>query len=173
MLHISSAGSYFFLSSIMVFGNKYLLKTWNFNYPIALILAQTVLTIAVLYITNKYKKVIIINNLFNFKHSLKTLIDNYKYQFLTALFYSLHSITALMALTGLNIPMYATFKRCTPLANLCLSFFLFKNTSSGSVGDRKYQILINASIVSMTAGAIIAGFGDLKFNFNSYSNLVF
>jgi len=96
-------------------------------------------------------------------------LDSYKYQFLTALFYSLHSITALKALTGLNIPMYATFKRCTPLANLCLSFFLFEKTSKKSDGDRKYHFLINASIISMTVGAIIAGFGDLKFDFNSYS----
>ena len=94
----------------------------------------------------------------------------YKYQFLTALFYSLHSITALKALTGLNIPMYATFKRCTPIVNLGLSFVLFKTNSSGAKsGSGVNKMLINGSILFMTLGAIIAGFGDLKFDFNSYS----
>lgn len=159
MLHIPSAASYFFLSSAMVFGNKYLLNAWNFNYPIALILMQTLITIAALYFVNNHAKIIVIKNIIiseNFK--------DLKYQFLTALFYSLHSITALKALTGLNIPMYATFKRCTPLVNLFLSFYMFDNKAQ--VQSRK--ILINTSIVMMTIGAIIAGFGDLKFDLNSY-----
>lgn len=104
MLHIPSAVVYFILSSVMVFGNKYLLDTWNFNYPIFLIFVQIIVTVFFLASSNRFL------NLFNTRDFFKN-IKSLKYQLLTALFYSLHSVTALKALVGLNIPMYATFKR--------------------------------------------------------------
>jgi hypothetical protein len=104
MLHIPSAIVYFFLSSIMVFGNKYLINQWQFNYPIFLILTQILITLAGLLSINLKLNLFDTNDLFSKVKSLR-------YQLLTALFFSLHSITALKSLVGLNIPMYATFKR--------------------------------------------------------------
>lgn len=160
MLHIPSATSFFFLSSMMVFGNKYLLTIWGFDFPIILIFIQTIVTLFSLYLVNRRLNIIKINNIFKEDFSIK----NFKYQYLTALFYSLHTITALKALTGLNIPMYATFKRCGPLFNLMLSYVLFVKQDSNNAKKN----IINLSIIMMTIGAIIAGFGDLKFDLKSY-----
>lgn len=164
MLHIPSASVYFFLSSIMVFGNKYLLSTWEFDYPIALIILQSLLTLSMLHMFNDQFKLITVQSMF----SKANIEQSLKYQFLTALFYSIHSITSLKALTGLNIPMYATFKRCGPLINLLLSYVLFEQKKSLSKGAEEYKTKINIAIVFMTGGAILAGFGHLKFDLNAY-----
>lgn len=161
MLHIPSASIYFFLSSIMVFGNKYLINEWGFNYPVALISIQSILTLVSLYLISKYTSFIKIE-LFSIANS-----DKLYYQFLTALFYSLHSITALTALSGLNIPIYATFKRCGPLVNLILSYIMFQKKSADKEAT-DIQKKINLSIFFMTIGAITAGFGHLKFDPHSY-----
>lgn len=166
MLHIQSASVYFFLSSIMVFGNKYLLTTWEFDYPIALIVLQSLLTLTILHLFNEKFKLITLQNMF----SRANIEESLKYQFLTALFYSVHSITSLKALTGLNIPMYATFKRCGPLVNLLLSFVLFEQKKSISQEAEVYKNKINMAIVCMTGGAILAGFGHLKFDLHAYCN---
>lgn len=164
MLHIPSAICYFFLSTIMVFGNKYLLNTWSFDYPITLILSQTLLTVFALYKAKNIFK-IKIENVFDSQH-----ISSMKYQIFTALFYSLHSITALKALSGLNIPMYATFKRCAPLVNLIIQRFYFNKPNQNRQGGHATKILLNGSIILMTVGAVIAGLGDLTFDLKTYGN---
>ena len=151
----------------MVFGNKYLLSTWEFDYPIALIILQSLLTLIILHWFNDQFKLITVGKMF----SKSNIQESLNYQFLTALFYSVHSITSLKALNGLNIPMYATFKRCGPIVNLLLSYMLFKNDKPSSVEARAYKTKINAAIVCMTAGAILAGFGHLKFDLNAYCKL--
>lgn len=67
--------------------------------------------------------------------------------------------------------MYATFKRCGPLVNLLLSFVLFEQKKSISKEAEVYKKKINVSIVCMTGGAILAGFGHLKFDLHAYCNL--
>ena len=162
MLHIPSAAAYCALSSVMVFLNKFLLNSYAFNYPIVLILLQTIITVCSLDAFNRYKRILNTKDVFK---NVQTL----KYQILTALFFALHSITALNALAGLNIPMYATFKRCTPLVNLILSMFLFNKPKAANQSKQfNHKYLINISIVLMTFGAILAGIGDLKFDLNSY-----
>jgi solute carrier family 35 protein len=83
---------------------------------------------------------------------------------LIALFYSLHSVLSLKALSGLNIPIYIMFKRCTPLANLILSIFVFKNAET----RKKHSRNIILSILMMTFGVVLASVGDLEFDLYSY-----
>ena len=166
MLHMPSAISFFCLSTFMVFANKYLLITWEFDYPITLILAQSILTVSSLCMA---KKIVKINT------EITLLSRNFnlvKYQAFTALFYSLHSITALKALSGLNIPMYATLKRCAPLVNLIIQCLFFNKTNDYQDNNYKTKFLLNGSIVIMTVGAVIAGFGSLTFDLKTYGKII-
>ena len=43
-----------------------------------------------------------------------------------SLSFALHSTLSLMALHGMNIPMYGALKRCTPLVNLIFSVTILK-----------------------------------------------
>lgn len=178
MLHIPSALFYSLTSIIMVFGNKFLLNYWNFDCIIFLILTELILNVLCISFLN-YRNG---HGIFNFQ--LKR--DHVKYQLLSAFFYCLHSVLSLKALNGLNIPVYTIFKRCTPLANLVLSCFLFNNQakpdkrkpdetslespSSNSIEQRnkKHSRQITMAILAMTSGVVIAGLGDLNFEFYSY-----
>ena len=154
MLHIESAICYGVLSSIMIFANKYLLDYWAFNYPIFLVLAQIFVTVLIAFV---YDKGLI------YELNLNKIQEN-KYYFLIAFFYSLHSITALKALKGLNIPIYATFKRMNPLINLILSFFMFKEQYNNKKAHSHIFNKVNLCILLMAIGVILAGMGDLKFD---------
>jgi solute carrier family 35 protein len=173
MLHIPSALFYSLTSIFMVFGNKFLLNYWNFDCIIFLILTELILNVICISVIN-YRKG---QGLFGFQ--IKN--DRIKYQFLSAFFYCLHSVLSLKALDGLNIPVYTIFKRCTPLASLVLSCFLFKNKRrpheesietpvSNSIEQRykNHSRQITMAILAMTSGVVIAGLGDLNFEFYSY-----
>jgi solute carrier family 35 protein len=100
-------------------------------------------------------------------HSLFDILkqpSEYKYHLLVVFFNCFHSVLALKALNGLNIAMYAMFKRCTPLVNLMISFFIFNNIKL----DNEHSMKVIASILSITVGVIIAGLGDIAFDLNSY-----
>ena len=165
MLHIPSALFYGTMSIMMVFGNKYLLSNLHFNNPIFLILAEMILNIVF---------ILTLNHLV-FKDSEQKINTNvlleffqkpadFKYHLLVALFYCAHSVLSLKALNGLNIPMYVMFKRCTPLVNLFISYFVLKNFSLDSEHHKKIVL----SVIMITIGVIIAGIGDLDPDLESY-----
>jgi solute carrier family 35 len=163
MLHIRSVVCYGFLSFSMVFINKFLLDKWKFDYPIFLILTQMLMNICVVLATKMREK--------KFTEIIDSIKKNIKYEILVAIFYSLHAVTALKALKNMNIPMYTIFKRCTPIVNLMLSLYLHKHPVDGTlenVKNNKIQTQINISIVAMTVGVLIAGYGDLGFSLSGY-----
>lgn len=167
MLHLPSAIFYGLMSTIMVFSNKYLFSEWNFKSPIFLILVQMFSNLILIFMYNSSSK--ISHNLkidTNVKKLVKvdSKIANHSnilsLRFLIAIFYSLHSVLSLKALSGLNIPIYIMFKRCTPFVNLVLSIFVFKNTET----KKRHSKKIIFSIMMMTMGVVIASIGDLEFD---------
>ncbi|KAA0185914.1 hypothetical protein HAZT_HAZT007081 [Hyalella azteca] len=78
-----------------------------------------------------------------------------------SLFCAMHGVLSLYALSGLNIPMYGTLKRCTPLVNLLLSVVLLKKGVP--------SCLLTSSILLITAGCIIAAVGDLAYDAYAYT----
>ena len=75
--------------------------------------------------------------------------------------FATHSSLSLIALHGMNIPMYGAIKRCTPLVNLVLSVVILKKAMPSA--------LLIASIALITAGAFVASLGDLQFEPYAYS----
>ena len=69
-------------------------------------------------------------------------------------------ISALFALNGMNIPMYNAMRRCVPIANLLLGvLFLRIRPTRG----------ITLSVLTITAGTLVAAFGDLNFDSTAYT----
>ena len=75
--------------------------------------------------------------------------------------FATHSSLSLIALHGMNIPMYGAIKRCTPLVNLVLSVVILKKAMPSA--------LLISSIALITAGAFVASLGDLQFEPYAYS----
>nr|XP_032828643.1 solute carrier family 35 member D3 [Petromyzon marinus] len=65
----------------------------------------------------------------------------------------LHSTLTLLSLRGLSLPTYVVFKRCLPLVTLALGAALLR-------GGRP-TLGVVASVVVTTAGAVLAGIGDV------------
>ncbi|RNA12460.1 UDP-sugar transporter -like protein [Brachionus plicatilis] len=105
-----------------------------------------------------------IKQLFHFDSKIANNSKMFSLRILIAVFYSLHSVLSLKALSGLNIPIYIMFKRCTPFVNLVLSIFVFQNTET----KKRHSKNIIISILMMTMGVVIASIGDLEFDFFSY-----
>lgn len=169
MLHLPSAIFYGSMSTVMVFSNKYLFSQWNFNSPIFLILVQMFSNLLLIFLFNYSPKIsqnfkidTNIKKLFQFDYKNKSKVFNLR--ILIALFYSLHSVLSLKALSGLNIPIYIMFKRCTPFVNLVLSIFVFQNTET----KKRHSKNIILSILMMTIGVVVASIGDLEFDLFSY-----
>lgn len=132
MLHLPSALFYSSMSIFMVFFNKCIISIWDFNNPNLLILLEMLLNILIVHLINFHqtRRSSVSKSPFasNLTLNLGFRFDSYsKYQYLTVVFYCFHSVLSLMALSGLNIPMYVMFKRCVPLMNLLISIFIFKN----------------------------------------------
>ena len=196
MLHVPSALFYGFISTFMVFGNKYLLSVWSFRYPITLILLEMSLNmICISFYNAKFKSpsksikfspsnVNLNTDGNNNQNSIKITMSpepepesrstKRLYHILTAVAYSAHSVTSLKALSSMNIPMYVIFKRMVPLVNLLLSFVLFNDNSNGSSSSanshasKMHSRKIYLSISIMTLGVVIAGAGDIGFDPRAY-----
>ena len=82
-------------------------------------------------------------------------------EFLPAsLTFALHSTLSLIALHGMNIPMYGAIKRCCPLVNLILSVIVLKKPRPSA--------LLSSSIGIITLGAMLAALGDIQFDQYAY-----
>jgi solute carrier family 35 protein len=166
MLHVESAVFYGIMSTLMVFGNKHLLTNLNFNNPIFIVMTEMMLNVIVIIVLNRT----VFSKYIDLKINTKTVYEfmqkpvTYKYHYLVILFYCLHSVLSLKALNGLNIPIYIMFKRCTPLLNLFISIFVFKNFNIENAHSRK----IILSIVLITFGVILGSIGDLDPDIDSY-----
>ena len=126
-------------SASMAFINKAVLTTYKFDFPIFLVVTQMLVAVIVL-------EGLRLTNIISLPKY--TLERGYSF-FLPSLFYALHSVLALWALSGMNIPMYGVLKRCGPLVILLLGTFLLKKG--------KPPCIVITSICGMTMGCIIAG----------------
>ena len=78
-----------------------------------------------------------------------------------SLSFATHSTLSLIALHGMNIPMYGAIKRCTPLVNLVLSVVILRRPFPSP--------LLTFSIALITVGVFIASLGDLSFDGHAYT----
>lgn len=148
---ISVAIFYFICSISMNFLNKAVVSSYNFNYPFTIMACQMIMTIVFLDLL---------------RLSGYIQVQGYSLQegaeFLPAsLSFSLHSTLSLIALHGMNIPMYGALKRCTPLVNLVLSVVVLKKPFPSP--------LLVTSVGVITVGVFIASLGDLEFDGHAYT----
>ena len=139
MGHLLAALAYGFMSVFMTFVNKTMLDTYKFDYPFFIMLSQMVFTVIIFELLRLAGVIKL--------HSY-TLARGKSF-FLPSLFYGLHSVLALSALTNMNIPMYSLMKRCTPFATLFLGVIVLnKNLPS---------CRLVCSVAMITGGCVIAG----------------
>ena len=137
--HLLAALAYGSTSVFMTFVNKTVLDTYKFDYPFFIMLAQMVFTVVLLELLR-----------------LGGLIKLHSYTFtrgksffLPSLFYGLHSVLALSALTNMNIPMYSLMKRCTPFVTLFLGIVVLNKSLP--------SCRLVCSVAMITGGCVIAG----------------
>ena len=145
------AAFYFTCSISMNFLNKAVVSSYNFNYPFFIMACQMVVTVIVLDLMRLLRLIKLP------PYSLKEGVD-----FLPcSLSFALHSTLSLIALHGMNIPMYGALKRCTPLVNLVLSVVVLKRAVP--------SVLLSSSVCIIAIGAFVASLGDFQFDLHSYT----
>ncbi|XP_062598606.1 uncharacterized protein LOC134260038 [Saccostrea cucullata] len=135
----------------MAFINKALMTSFEFDYPVFIMVMQMLFTITLLEVL-----------------SCVNLIDMPRYTLqrgksfaLPAFFYGVNSVLGLSALSHMNVAMYGVLKRCVPLVTMFLSVAVLRKPVPS-----KTTIL---SVILLTMGCVIAGYGDLKFNWLAYT----
>ena len=89
-------------------------------------------------------------------------ISNAKKCLPVSLIFCVNTVLALLALGGMNIPMYNALRRCGPIAILMLSpCFIRQETNRNII----------FSVVMITFGTFLAGWGDLEFDFTAYGRV--
>lgn len=141
---------YGFCSASMAFANKAVLSSYNFDYPFFLVTCQMVFAIILLESLRLAGGTSLVK--FTFERGRSFILPS--------IFYAIHSVLSLSALSGMNIPMYGVIKRCSPVVILFLSAILLKK------GWPQFSIIMSVSLITM--GCIIAGYGDLAFDPNAY-----
>ncbi|CAK8696289.1 unnamed protein product [Clavelina lepadiformis] len=137
-------------SCSMNFINKFVLTSWSFNQPAILLLGQLPLLSLVLRVLKASGKIELVT------YDLKTA----KSCALLSVLYCANSVIALVALSGMNVPMYNALRRCIPLASMLLGYFVF---------TKRPTFNIFMSIIVITIGAAVAASGDLNFHLKSYA----
>lgn len=147
---LSSAVVYGAISLSIGFLNKAVVSEYEFNFPLFILGCQMMLTLCVLEILQ-----------LSGKFSLPVItFASIRMFALPSFCYSLHATLSLVALEGMNIPMYAAVKRCTPLVNLILSVTYLKKPVPSP--------MIISSVLIITVGCLIAGMSDPTFNAYAY-----
>ncbi|XP_045605830.1 uncharacterized protein [Procambarus clarkii] len=147
---LSAAVLYGVLSLSMAFLNKAVISQYKFNFPFFILSCQMMLTLIILEVMRALGK-------FGLPSITMAAVKMFAFP---AFCYSLHAILSLVALAGMNIPMYGAVKRCTPLVNLVLAVTYLRKPMPSS--------LVITSIVTITIGCLIAGMGDPSFNGFAY-----
>jgi len=146
----SAAAFYAVISISTTFFNKAVLTVYDFKYPNFILLSQHLFTLVFLE-TLKF---------FGAINYPKPELQKCKELLPISLLYSLNVGVALTALENMNIPMYGVLKRLTIFIVLIGERILLKKSSST-------KVKISVSII--VSGAIVAGIGDLTFDFYSYT----
>ena len=126
-------------STSMAFINKILMTTYGFNFQFVLMFVQMAFTTFVLELLRGTGRV-----------SLPRYTLARGISFLTpSVIYAVHSVLALHALSGMNIPMYGVVKRCGPLVTLFLSSIILKKGAPSAN--------VVTAVMLITTGCLIAG----------------
>ncbi|KAH3862419.1 putative UDP-sugar transporter DDB_G0278631 [Dreissena polymorpha] len=148
---VSSAVLYGASSVAIVYVNKLLMTSFSFDYPVFIMASQMTFTILLLELLS----------LINIINMPKYTLERAKMFALPALFYGVNSVLALSALSNMNPAMYGVLKRCVPVVTLLMSVVIFKKG-----WPSRLTIL---SVLMLTLGCVVAGYGDLKFNMLAYT----
>ncbi|XP_034314453.2 uncharacterized protein [Magallana gigas] len=135
----------------MAFINKALMTTLEFDFPVFIMVIQMVFTITLL-------EVLSCVNLINLP---RYTIQRGKSFALPAFFYGVNSVLGLSALSHMNVAMYGVLKRCVPLVTMFLSVVVLKKSHPTRA--------TTLSVILLTMGCVVAGYGDLKFNWLAYT----
>ncbi|XP_060064183.1 uncharacterized protein LOC132544582 [Ylistrum balloti] len=135
----------------MAFINKTLMTTFEFDFPVFIMVMQMLFTICVLELLS----------ILNLIQLPKYTLQRGKMFSLPALFYGVNSILGLNALGYMNVAMYGVLKRCVPLATMFLSVLILKK------GFPSRPTI--AAVLLITGGCVIASYGDLKFTVYAYT----
>jgi len=146
---IFSAVFYGVCSGSMNFINKYLMTILSFPFPSVMIFFQLIFLVIIL----KLLKTL------GFIHLATYDLKTAKSLIFQSILYSANTALALVALNGMNVPMYNALRRCSPLASMILAYLVF---------TKKPTKKIFISIIIITSGAIIAAHGDLTFDLKAY-----
>lgn len=130
--------------------SKALMDTLEFDFPVFIMVAQMLFTITTLEILCFFK--VLDLPPYSLKRGLSFAAP--------AIFYGTNSVLALTALSHMNIAMYGVLKRCVPLSTMLLSLAILKT----GLPNR----FTMCSVILLTVGCIIAGYGDLGFNLTAY-----
>ncbi|XP_076034843.1 uncharacterized protein LOC143021310 isoform X2 [Oratosquilla oratoria] len=147
----AAAVFYGICSVSMAFLNKAVISTYEFNFPFFIMACQMILTVLFLEFLGLLGKVSL--PMYTWKNAKMFLAPSMGYAF--------HATLSLMALEGMNIPMYGAVKRCTPLVNLVLSVVILRKP--------RPSLMLFMSILTITAGCFVAVLGDLTFDGFAYS----
>jgi len=142
---------YFTCSISMNFLNKAVVSSYEFNFPFFIMACQMLVTVMCLDVLRILKVV---------KLPVYTLREGAEF-LPCSLCFALHSTLSLIALHGMNIPMYGAIKRCTPLVNLILSVLVLKRPLPSP--------LLTSSVGLITFGAFVASLGDFQFSIHPYT----
>jgi len=123
----------------MAFANKAILTVCSFNYPFFLVTCQMAISILVLELLRLSGRTSLVP--FSLSRGWMFLVPS--------MLYAANCVFSLSALGGMNIPMYALIKRCTPMAILGLGVIVLRKPLP--------SMSICLSVGMMTLGCIIAG----------------
>lgn len=138
-------------SASMNFFNKILLNTWSFKYPNFIMFVQ-------LFSTAIFIKCAKLKGYLSWVEEYT--IPNAKKCAPVSAIFCVNTVLALLALGGMNIPMYNALRRCGPIAILMLSpCFIRQETNKNII----------FSVIMITFGTFLGAWGDLDFDFKAYS----
>lgn len=116
---VSTALFYGICSGSMNFINKWVLNSWEFHYPSFMVLTQ--LTVFCVIITGLRAAGKLTD-----KVVLSYTLERGRQLGVLSILYITNVILALLALSGMNIPMYNAMRRCVPIASLILGLGIYK-----------------------------------------------
>ena len=119
--------------------NKSVLNLYAFNHPVFIVAAQMLFTVCSLEALRAARYV-----------TLPRYTAARAGAFLApSVFYGVHSVVSLTALSGMNLPMYGVIKRCNPAVILMLGCLLLRRPPPGSATI--------VAVLMITAGCLVAG----------------
>lgn len=147
LMSVGASLLYGVVALVMGFVNKGILQLWP--YSNTLLTLQMAASVAIVY-TGKYLKVL---------HARPLQFSSARSLFPVVFFYNANVAFALAGLQVLNIPIFNTLKRLTPVLVILGKF---------AMGDGLPPKQVLFSVATIVIGCIVAGLGDLSFDLVGY-----